>query len=81
MTTLLAILKVLPDALVLIRMITEYAVRAEEREIGRQQAVSEAVTIAAEELRLATEARFAAAAAHDAHPDDDSGFLEEFRRP
>ena len=51
------------------------------REIGRQQAVSEAVTIAAEELRLATEARFAAAAAHDAHPDDDSGFLEEFKRP
>ena len=46
MTTLLAILRVLPDLLVLLRVITEYMVKAEQREIGRQQALSEALTIA-----------------------------------
>jgi hypothetical protein len=56
-------------------------VRAEQREIGRQQALSEALTIAAEETRLAMEARFAAEIDHRAHPDDDSGFDQEFRRP
>jgi hypothetical protein len=81
MTTLLAILKVLPDLLVLLRAITEYMVRAEQREIGRQQALSEALTIAAEETRLAMEARFAAEIDHRAHPDNDSGFDQEFRRP
>jgi hypothetical protein len=80
MTTLLAILRVLPDLLVLLRTITEYMVAAENRQIGRQQAMSEAITIAAEELRLATEARFAAAADHDSHPSDDGGFDPEFRR-
>ena len=80
MSTLVAILKVVPDFLALLRTIMEYVVRAEEREIGRQQAVSEAVTIAAEELRLAAQARFEGEQAHRANPDDDSAFDQEFRR-
>ena len=81
MTTFLAILKVLPDLLILIRTITEYMVRAEERAIGREQAISEAVTIASEELRLAAEARFSADVAHDSKPGDFTTFDQEFKRP
>ena len=81
MATFLAILKVLPDLLVLMRQITEYMVAAENREIGRQQALSEAATIASEELRLAMEARFSADAAHDTKPGDFSTFDQEFKRP
>lgn len=78
--TLLTLLKLLPDVLSLLRMITEYSIAAEQRAIGRDQAVSEALTIAAENLRLATEARFTAEADHRAHPDDDAGFDAEWRR-
>ena len=49
-------------------------------EIGRAQAFSEAVTIAAEEVRLAADARFAGEQAHRQR-DDDSAFDQEFKRP
>lgn len=79
MTILLSLIKLLPLVLSLINRIADYAKSAQDRGIGRDQAVLEALTIANEQLAAAQKAREAAAAEHARKPGDDA-FDDEFKR-
>lgn len=72
-------LSLIADLVSLLRIVADYTAQAQQRDIGRRQAISEALTIASEELRLATQARFDADAAHARDPSDDA-FDRTFQR-
>jgi hypothetical protein len=74
------LLAALPDVISLIRSIMGHVEAAQERGVGRQEAIAEALTIASEELKLATQAVYDADSAHATHPNDDGGFDGEFQR-
>lgn len=80
MTTLWALLSALPKIVALFQFLAAMVRDAEQRGLGRQEAISEALTIAHRQLAEADAAEVEARADHAAHPDDDAAFDQEFRR-
>ncbi len=80
MTTFWAILKVLPQIIELIRFFAGMVRDAEQRGLGRSEAIAEALTIAHRQLAEADAAEVEAEEDHAAHPDSDAGFDQSFRR-
>jgi hypothetical protein len=78
--TILALLKALPEVIALWNRIAIMADAATQRGLGRDQAVKEALQAATVDLEAANAARAEAEAAHNAHPNDDGGFDQEFQR-
>ena len=76
---LLALVKALPQVLALINTIAGFVKSAQDRGIGRDQAVAEALALAAAELARAQQAREAARAEH-ARTRDDTAFDGDFER-
>lgn len=74
------LIKVLPTILSLIQSVIDHMRIAEAKGVGRQEAIDEALTIQTEELKLATRSMYEGEASHNAHPDDDSGFDQDFKR-
>lgn len=77
---ILAALKVLP---LLLRLFSQFKSAADEkvqRGLGYDQAVKEALEEGSRRLVIAKEAAEIAEKEHAAHPNDDSGFLNEFAR-
>lgn len=80
MATFWAILQVLPKVIALFQFIAGMARDAEQRGLGRKEAIAEALTIAHEQLALANKAEQEAVADHVAHPNDNGGFDGMFQR-
>jgi hypothetical protein len=80
LTLVVALLKALPDILRLINFLAAQVAEREQRAIGRAAAIKEALVEAHKELAMADAARLEGEAEHRAHPDDDGGFLTEFKR-
>ena len=76
---LFALLKALPQVLALINHIADYAKSAQDRGIGRDQAVAEALTIASEQVAVAQAVREQARADHVSKLGDDA-FDDDFQR-
>lgn len=74
MSTVLAILSALPKILALVQFITGMVRDAEQRGLGRAEAVAEALTIAHRDLAMADAVEIEARQSHAAHPNDDGGF-------
>ena len=74
MATLLAILSALPKMLSLFQLVAGMVRDAEQRGLGRKEAIAEALTIAHRDIAAANAAENEATQAHRAHPDDDGGF-------
>lgn len=72
-------LQIIADVFAVIRAVLNYMEAAQQRGVGRMEAVSEALTIQAEETRLAQAARFEAHSEHANKPGDDA-FDPEFKR-
>lgn len=79
MSIFLALLRALPLVLAVVREIIAYVKAAEQRQIGRQEAVNEALVIQADQLRIAREARFEAEQKHAKDQTDDA-FDQDFKR-
>lgn len=79
MTTVLAILSALPKILALFQFIAGMVRDAEQRGLGRKDAVSEALTIAHRDLAIADAAGNAGAQAHAKDPTDNA-FDRDFER-
>lgn len=79
MTTFLALLQALPKILALFQFILGKANDAEQRGLGRKEAVAEGLQIAMDDLSKADEARNAARLRHAADKTD-GAFNGEFER-
>jgi hypothetical protein len=80
-STITALITALPKILALIQFITGMVRDAEQRGVGRQEAINEALTLAHRQLAEADAAELEANAAHAKHPDSDDAFDNEFKRP
>ena len=80
MSTLTAILSALPKLLALISLIFSMVRDAEQRGLGRAEAVAEALEQAQQDIAYANAVEEDARRQHHQHPDDDSGFDLDFRR-
>ena len=76
---LFALLKALPQVLALINHIADYAKSAQDRGIGRDQAVAEALTIAADGIAVSQAVRERARREHASKLGDDA-FDPDFQR-
>lgn len=74
MATLLAILSALPKIFALVQFFAGMVRDAEQRGLGRKEAIAEAAEKAHIELALADAEDEKARRSHAEHPDDDSGF-------
>lgn len=79
MQTLLAILSALPKLIALVQFVTGMVSDAEQRGLGRKEAIAEALEQAHLELALADAASIEAEHDH-AMIDDDSAFDHDFQR-
>jgi hypothetical protein len=70
----------IPDLIALILAVVKHFEAARLKGEGRAEAVSEALVIAAEELRVATKAVYEAEEQHAANPDSDDAFDKDFER-
>lgn len=77
---LTAIISALPKLLSLITLILTMVRDAEQRGLGRTEAVAEALEQAHKDIAYAQAIEEEARRSHNANPDDDSGFDPEFRR-
>ena len=68
-----------PKLVALIAAVVEYAIAAKERGLGRAEAVAEALTLGAEQVRAASLVRSQAQADH-ASKSDDTAFDPDFQR-
>lgn len=80
MATLSAILSALPKLLSLISLIVSMVRESEQRGLGRTEAVKEALENAAQDIAYANAVEEDARRSHNEHPDDDSGFDQDFKR-
>ena len=78
---LTAIISALPKLLSLISLIMTMVRDNEQRGLGRTEAVAEALENAHKDIAYANAIEEQAAKAHNASPNDDSGFDADFRRP
>ena len=76
----LALLGALPQLLTFLAALADQAKAAKARGEGYDQAVKDGLVRSADGLKAAIDATNAAAARHQAHPDDDSAFIQEARR-
>lgn len=74
MTTVLALIEALPKIIALFKFLAGMVRDAEQRGLGRKEAVAEALTIAHKDLALADAAENEAIQAHRANPHSDAGF-------
>ena len=74
------LLKLLPTLIGLISLVWRTLVSAKDRELGRSEAVRDALEKQAAENKLAVDAFDRAEKAHTEHPDDDQAFDPEFMR-
>ena len=79
--TILALLQALPAVIRLFQSVADYAAVKQGERTGRAEAIAEALTVAAEQMDLATKVRREAELEHKAHPNDDGGFDKDFQRP
>lgn len=80
MTTFLAVLQALPKILTLIQFFAGMVRDAEQRGLGRAEAIAEAADKVQRDVQTARDAETKAKADHAAHPKDDGGFDPEFMR-
>lgn len=80
MATFTAILSALPKLLSLISLIASMMRDAEQRGLGRADAVAEALAQAHQDIAYANAVEEDARRDHAAHPGDDSGFDQDYRR-
>lgn len=80
MATFTAILSALPKLLALISLIVSMVRDAEQRGLGRAEAVAEALEQAQQDIAYANAVEEDARRQHNANPDSDDGFDTEFRR-
>ena len=80
MSTFSAILSALPKLLSLISLIMSMVRDSKQRGLGRAEAVKEALENAAQDIAYANAVEEDARRSHNAHPDDDSGFDQDFKR-
>ena len=80
MVTLSAILQALPKLIALIQFFAGMVRDAEQRGLGRAEAIAEAADTVQRDVATAREAEHKAKADHAAHPNDDGGFDTEFQR-
>jgi hypothetical protein len=78
MVTFWAILKALPQILSLIQLLAQKVRDAEQRGIGRQEAVAEALTIAQQQIATANAAEIRATQSH-AKDKTDGAFDQDFK--
>jgi hypothetical protein len=76
-----AIISALPKLLALINIIMTMVRDKEQRGLGRAEAVAEALENAHKDIAYSNAIEEEATKAHNASPDDDSGFDTSFRRP
>lgn len=80
MATFLAILSALPKILAIIQFFMAKANDAEQRGLGRKEAIAEALEAGHRDLALADAEETRARLDHAAHPTDDGGFDPTFQR-
>lgn len=80
MLTLQAILSALPKAIALFQLLAGMVRDAEQRGLGRKEAIAEALTIAHRDIAWANAEAEQAVRDHAAHPDSDDGFDKTFMR-
>lgn len=73
-------LQIAPQLIKLFQSLADHANAAMEQGAGRDQAVADALTQAAADLDKAAAATREAQAKHNANPNDDTGFDNQFRR-
>lgn len=76
-----AIISSLPKLLSLVYLIMSMIKDAEQKGLGRAEAVAEALENAHKDIAYANAVEEEAVRSHNANPDDDSGFDADFRRP
>jgi hypothetical protein len=79
LTIAVALLKALPHIMRLVNFLAAKVAEREQRAIGREQAIKEALIEAHKELAMADAARLEAEAGHR-KDDTDAAFDQEFRR-
>jgi hypothetical protein len=79
-STLLALIRVLPELVGLFMAIWRYVAAAKDRELGAQGAALEAIQTATKSVEAASLIRAQAEADHAKHPSDESGFDTSFKR-